>query len=259
LEIKVRSKKDSITGTRKITIFDNIAVACGYDFAADSLNWQPLAISGRTSLLSFLDVTFGLKFDPYTFNNKGRSVNQTELKVNKRLMRFSESNINLGVNWRLNQDFFKGKKKEEKPVEEPEIKPPDNLLGMPNKRADFSNPWNITFNYTFTYATRDNLKYFELLTGKKYDSNIMQTLNISGDVNITRKWKIGFSTGYDIQNKEFTFTRIDIYRDLHCWEIKFHWIPFGWRREWGFTINVKASVLQDLKYDMRRDFRDNVY
>jgi hypothetical protein len=258
LEIKVRSKKDSIIGTRKITLFDNVNVSCGYDFAADSLNWLPLTISGRTSFFSFLDVTFRLRFDPYIINNQGRNLNQTELQVNKRLMRFSESDLNIGINWRLNQDFFKGKKKKEEPEPAPGITPPDNLLGMP-KRPDFTNPWNITINYTFAFLTRDNKYYYEQYTGKKYTNNIIQTINIMGDVSITRKWKISFLTGYDIQQKDFSYTKIEIYRDLHCWEMSFYWVPFGYRKEWGFKINVKASVLQDLKYDMRRDFRDNVY
>jgi hypothetical protein len=259
LEIKVRSRKDTITGTRKITLFDNVSVSTGYDFAADSLNWQPFSITGRTSLFSFLDITFGLRFDPYIIGKNGQRVNQTELKVNNRALRFSESNLNIGVNWRLNQDFFKGKKKKEEPISEPAITPPDNLLGMPNRRPDFTNPWNVTINYTFAYLTFDNRLYYQHLTGKKYDSNIIQTINLSADVSITRKWKVKIDTGYDIQQKDFSFTRFEVYRDLHCWEMSFHWIPFGHRKEWGFKINVKASVLQDLKYDMRRDFRDNIY
>jgi hypothetical protein len=92
---------------------------------------------------------------------------------------------------------------------------------------------------------------------EKYEKDIVQSINFSGDVNITRKWKIGFTTGYDVKNKEFTYTSIDIYRDLHCWEMRFNWIPLGYRKGWNFQINVKASVLQDLKYKMQRDFRDN--
>ena len=262
LEIKVRSKKDTITGTRKITIFDNLAISCGYDFAADSLNWQPLSISGRTSLFSFMDITFRIGFDPYIINENGVRVHQTEAKVNKRAMRFSGSDLNIGLNWRLNQDFFKRKKKNEKPADEPQQQTesvfPQNTLGIPNTRPDFSSPWNITINYTFTYTTSDNYNYYRLLSNQKYDSRIVQTLNIIGDINITRKWKVGFTTGYDIQNKDFSYTSIDIYRDLHCWEMRLNWIPFGPRKGWSFQINVKASVLQDLKYKMQRDFRDNI-
>ena len=263
LEIKVRSKKDTITGVKKITIFDNVGISCGYDFAADSLNWQPLTITGRTSLFSFLDVTFRLGFDPYIINNQGKRINQTEAKVNKRAMRFSGSDLNIGLNWRLNQAFFKGKKKSAKPEDEPpqqaETVFPENNLGIPNARPDFSNPWNITLNYTFIYNTSDNYKYYMMLSNKKYDNNITQTINIRADVNITRKWKVEILSGYNIQENKVTYTEINVYRDLHCWEMKFGWVPFGDRQGWNFRINVKASVLKDLKYEMKKDFRDNIY
>lgn len=83
-----------------------------------------------------------------------------------------------------------------------------------------------------------------------------QTLNFSGDMNFTPNWKIGISTGYDFELLQFTYTAIDIYRNLHCWEMSFHWIPFGARRSYFFTINVKASVLQDLKLSRKRDWNE---
>jgi len=261
LEIKVRSKKDTILGTRKLTIFDNVGISFGYDFAADSLKWQPLTITGRTVLFSFLDINFQLGFDPYIIGKNGRRINQTELKANNRLMRFSGSNLGIGINWRLNQNFFKSKKKNEKTANasSQQIEPifPENSMGIPNTRPDFSNTWNITVNYTFRYSTSDNYYYYMYMENNKYNNEIIQTLNISGDVNITRKWKVGFTTGYDIKNNNITYTSIDIYRDLHCWEMGLKWVPFGFKTGWEFRINVKAPVLQDLKYEMKRDFRDN--
>jgi hypothetical protein len=70
---------------------------------------------------------------------------------------------------------------------------------------------------------------------------------------------VGFTTGYDFKAKDFSYTSFDIYRDLHCWEMSFKWIPFGYRRGWSFTINVKASVLKDLKLPLKQDFRDNIF
>jgi len=262
LQIKVKSKKDTITGMRKFTIFDNVGISCGYDFAADSLNWQPLTILGRTSLFSFLDITFRLSFDPYIINEEGRRVNQTEARVNGRGMRFSGSELNFNLNWRINQDFFKRKKKEEKSADaapkQQESVFPTNSLGMPNVRPDFRTPWSVTITYMFIYTTFDNLLYYTAnRTFKKYDSNIVQNINIVADVSITRKWKIGITTNYDIQQRNISYTSIDVYRDLHCWEMKFRWVPFGWRKSWEFTINVKASVLQDLKYKTEKNFMDN--
>jgi hypothetical protein len=262
LEIKVNSKKDTITGTRKISIFDNVSISCGYDFAKDSLNWEPLRISGRTRLFSFLDINFGIEFDPYTLDKQGDRTNQKEIQVNKRLMRFSKSNLNIGVNWRLNRNFFnKLKKNEESNNEHGEQAEPifsTNNLGVPNNRPNFNNPWNVSINYTFQYLTSDNLNYYKYLTGKKYDSNIIQTIYLGADFNITRKWKVEIGTGYDINLKDFTFTQIKIYRDLHCWEMDLTWVPFGQRKGWEFNIKVKAAVLKDLKLNLKDDYRDKI-
>ncbi len=270
LEMKVKSRRDTITGTKKIVLLENVTLSCYYDFAADSLNWSMFTISGRTTLFKQLYLTFNIGFDPYCYNDQGIRVNETELKKNKRLLRFASSDINVGLNWTLNKELFTGKK-DKKKFETPQQEElfTENTLGMPNKRPDFSNPWSLTINYTFAYTVRDNNYYYinsryynqRGITSedaeKRYNSNIIQTLNISGDINITKKWKVGFTTGYDFTQKDLSYTSLDVYRDLHCWEMRFNWIPFGIRRGWSFTINVKASVLQDLKYNMKRDFREN--
>lgn len=265
IEIKVRSKKDTITGTKKIPIFDNLTIAMGYDFAADSLRWQPLTISGRSTLCKQLNITFNLSFDPYVIEN-GKRVNKTEWKVNKRLLRFSNANVNVGLNLVLNKDLFTGKKTKNKNETEQaknsESILDQNLTGMPNVHPDFNNPWSFTINYTFAYTASDNYNYYIVSTAtdatKPYEHKFVQTLNILGEFSITKKWKVGFTTGYDFVQKEMSYTSIDIYRDLHCWEMRFNWIPFGYRKGWSFTINVKASVLKDLKYKMQKDFRDNL-
>jgi hypothetical protein len=40
---------------------------------------------------------------------------------------------------------------------------------------------------------------------------------VAGDVNVTEKWKFSMQTGYDFEQKDFAFTQITIYRNLHCW------------------------------------------
>ena len=86
---------------------------------------------------------------------------------------------------------------------------------------------------------------------------VIQTLGMSGNVSITPKWKIGFMTGWDFEASDLSYTSISIYRDLHCWEMRFNWIPTGYQQSWNFTINAKASLLQDLKLNKKKDFRDN--
>ncbi len=272
IEMKVRSRKDTITGTKKIVLIENLTLSEYYDFAADSMNWSMFTISGRTTLFKQLYITFSLGFDPYCYNAQGVRINRTELKENKRLLRLSSTDVTIGLNWTLNQEFFKGKneKKEKKQQEQQPELFTENTLGMPTHRPDFNTPWSLTINYSFAYTSRDNpyfymsynnLALYDILMSeaeKSHIGRIIQTINVSGEFNITKKWKIGFTTGYDITNRDISYTSIDIYRDLHCWEMRFNFIPFGPRRGWSFTLNVKASVLQDLKIPLKHDFRENL-
>ena len=268
VEMKVASKKDSITGNKKIVLLEDFSASMYYNFAADSMNWSMLSLTGRTTIFRQLYITFNLEFDPYSRDSLGNRTKYTEWKVNKKLLRFSSSGISLGFNWHFDKNTFSGKKKSENQTEEENRRKSDalseNKLGIPNNRPDYDNPWSVTLNYTFNYNTRENMLYFKRLAEKKYvdekkyENNMVHTVNITGDVSITKKWKIGFSSGYDIVNKELTYTSIDIYRDLHCWEMRFNWIPLGFQKGWRFTINVKAAVLQSIKLNMKRDFRDNL-
>ena len=52
---------------------------------------------------------------------------------------------------------------------------------------------------------------------------------------------------------------VGISRDLHCWEMRFNWVPFGKYTSYSFTINARASMLHDLKWDKKSDWRDNLY
>ena len=85
---------------------------------------------------------------------------------------------------------------------------------------------------------------------------VVQTLGFNGELNITPKWKITLMTGWDFTNNELSFTKIDVYRDLHCWEMRFGWIPKGDQQSWNFSINVKASILQDMKLNKKKSNLD---
>jgi hypothetical protein len=71
---------------------------------------------------------------------------------------------------------------------------------------------------------------------------------------VTKNWKIGFNSGYNLDTKEFTPTQLNIYRDLHCWDLSINWIPFGTYQSYRVDLKVKASILQDLKLTRRKDF-----
>ena len=109
----------------------------------------------------------------------------------------------------------------------------------------FDVPWSLRMAYNFNYSKPG------------VNTNITQTMTMAGDVKLTSKTAITYNTGYDFKENEITMTRIGISRDLHCWEMSFSWIPVGYMRSWNFTIRAKASMLQDLKYERRKDYHEN--
>ena len=119
---------------------------------------------------------------------------------------------------------------------------------------DFSLPWNFGFNYTVNYSiSRGNYP------PKGYKKNITQTIGFNGSVNLTPKTGVTFQGGYDIKQNKLTTSSVSISRDLHCWQMSFSWIPFGYHRSWSFNIGVKAASLSDLKYDKSQSMYDNMY
>jgi hypothetical protein len=74
----------------------------------------------------------------------------------------------------------------------------------------------------------------------------------SGDLQLSDKWSVGASSGYDLKNAGFTYTSLNFARDLMSWRMNFSWVPFSTRASWNFFIGIKSSILQDLKYEQRR-------
>jgi hypothetical protein len=242
----VRNRKDTITGVKKIALIDDFTIRCSYDIARDSVNWSPITLSGRSTIIKGLSINYGSTWSLYTLDSLGRSTNTTEWQANHRLIRLDNTTWDLGMSYSLSSDKVKGKKKTDKgtPQERKDV------YDYYDYYVDFDIPWSFSVNYNFHY----NKPWVN--SSKKRVEQITQTLGFSGQLNITPKWKISLTTGWDFVHGELSYTSIDVYRDLHCWEMRFGWIPKGGQQSWNFSINVKASILQDMKLNKKKDFRD---
>ncbi len=248
LEIKVPSKKDTITGLRKIKLIESFTISGNYDLAKDSMNMSKITMSGRTTLWKNLNIQYGSIWDPYAKDSAGFSINEYEWNVNRRLLRLDQTTWRLSFGFKLGDTDFKKKDKPEGATDS-EM---DEINNNPGDFVDWSIPWSINLNYNFTYT--NNLDYINYVKVPK--ETIVQTLSFNGQVNITPKWKFTFNSGWDFTSNKLSYTTINLYRDLHCWEMRFSWTPLGIRQSWNFSINVKASILQDLKLNKKKDFRD---
>jgi hypothetical protein len=82
------------------------------------------------------------------------------------------------------------------------------------------------------------------------------SLIFRGGFNLTERWKV--SVDAPLQFTEFkkidlgAGCNINISRDLHCWQMSLNLIPYGYYRSFNFMLQVKSSVLQDLKLTKKR-------
>lgn len=253
LEMKVPDKNDTVEGMRKIVLLEAFNISSGYDLARDSVNWQPLRLTARTTLFKKLLINFSAAYTPYVLNENGVLTNELLWHKEGRLFQKQNSQWTLNMSWNLNSkaDHNQTTGDYHSPTEM-QYSPFSNPNEILSDHVDFSIPWNLTLGVNYSRLS----SYIVSIAG--YQTNQSATLTARGDLNLTEKWKIGFSSGYDFINKDFTYTSIDFYRDLHCWEMRMNWIPFGPRQGWNFSISVKAPMLQDLKYEKRNDFRNRM-
>lgn len=264
LEAKLLTESDTAEATsKKIPLMENIDLGTSYNFAADSFQLAPISIRARTSFFDRkLSVNFSTTLDPYatstyTTSNEQESVrriNEYAWNNGQGLGTIRNASLNLNASLNPSSAQNQGEVRDQitddflqqggimNEVVESEI---NRIVTDPSQYIDWSIPWNVTFGY--------NLAYNKQTSGAK---NITQTINISGDVSISDKWKINLNTGYDAQSNEITQTMIGIARDLHCWQMNVNWIPFGKFTSYNIDIRVKSSLLSDLKVSRRRSFFD---
>jgi lipopolysaccharide assembly outer membrane protein LptD (OstA) len=260
-EAKVRDKDSTKTEPKKVMLLNNLNLSSSYDITADSLKLAPIRVSGGTQLFNQkMNVNFGTTLNPYAINSRGTSINKWNIDNGGSLFRMTSANMT------LNYSLKSASKKDKKDKNNQNVQNggrEDDLFG---KNADLGNqkqslftkedednqdksdgffnskiPWDLTFAYSLTYT---NINRENSISGN--------SLMISGNVDLTPKWKMGISTGYDLVKRGVTYTNIRMERDLLSWRMSFNWIPFGTYTSWGFFIGIKSSVLSDLKWEKNK-------
>ncbi|NNL82801.1 MAG: LPS-assembly protein LptD, partial [Winogradskyella sp.] len=261
-EAKVRNKDSTETEPQKIVLLNNLNFTTAYDIAADSLRWSPVRMTGGTQIFDKqMNINFSATLDPYALDSNNNKINTFNINNGGSLFRLTSANIN--VSYSLSSKTFSGSKDDDQNAINESVRSggrADDLFGKPQDFADqrltddtkkkkeedselynFKIPWSIRFAYTVNYANT-----------RRQNAISSHSLMFSGDIELSPKWSIGGSSGYDFLNKGITFTQLRFERDLLSWRMNFSWIPFSNRSSWNFFIGIKSSLLKDLKYDQRR-------
>jgi len=258
-EAKVTDKDSTKTEPKKIMLLNNLNFSTSYDISADSLKWAPVRISGGTQLFKQkMNVNFAATLDPYAINNSGQRINTWNIDNGGSLFRMTSANMTLNYAFSSKDGQMKEKKNKQG---ERNGGREDDLFGTNTDLGDrrdsqfkdsdeekdpiseffkYELPWDMNLAYSLTYSNSNREKK---ITGN--------SLMVSMNTDLTPKWKIGVSTGYDFVNKGVTFTQFRFERDLLSWRMDFNWVPFGDNAYWGFFIGIKAGVLSDIKWEKR--------
>ncbi|WP_293892802.1 putative LPS assembly protein LptD [Flavobacterium sp.] len=258
-EAKVTDKDSTKTEPRKVMLLNNLNFSTSYDITADSLKWSPMRVSGGTQFFKQkMNVNFGMTLDPYAISNSGKRINTWNIDNGGSLFRMTSANMTLNYAF-SSKDLEDGEKKNTQGERNGGRE--DDLFGSNTDLSDrrqsqfkedateseppteffkYKLPWDMNLAYSLTFSNNNREKK---ITG----NSVMVSMN----TDLTPKWKIGVSTGYDFVQKGVTFTQLRFERDLLSWRMDFNWVPFGDNPYWGFFIGIKAGVLSDIKWDKR--------
>ncbi|TNJ46618.1 LPS-assembly protein LptD [Tamlana fucoidanivorans] len=260
-EAKVRDKDSTATEAKKIILLNNLNFSTAYNIAGDSLQWSPVRMSGGTQFFdNKLSINFGATLDPYALDNNNNRIDKFNIENGGSLFRLTSGNLT--ASWSLSN---KNKKKGDEDDDRLEENlrgggRADDLFGvsddysnqqMGKKKDDKDKPPSELYKHKIPWSLR--LAYAVNYSNNRRQNEISShSLMFSGDIELTDKWSIGGSSGYDFKNFGFTPTQLRFERDLMSWRMNFSWTPFGPWKQWNFFIGIKSSLLQDLKYEKRR-------
>lgn len=263
VEAKVRAKDSTATEPKKIFLLNSLNFSTNYNIAADSLNFSPVRMSGGTQLFdNKMSVNFGATLDPYALDNTNRKINEFNINNGGSLFRISSANFTMSYN--LSNDSFGGDSDENDAAKNESLRSggrADDLFGKPQDFADrrlnnsnkndeeakptdlykYKIPWSLRLAYALNYNN-----------SRRQNEISSHSLMFSGDIELSPRWSVGASSGYDFKNNGFTYTQLRFERDLESWRMNFSWIPFSSRSSWNFFIGIRSSILSDLKYDKQR-------
>lgn len=275
IEMKLRNDNDT-TGAnpfKKISLIDNFSISSAYNLAVDSMQWSIFNTNLRIKLGKSHSLSLSGAFDPYMYalNNNGNPVRVNKLRWdNGQFPRFLGTSTSYSYN--LNNLTFKKTKNKKEDTIKPDLQS-NTLLDKTNSNLTdekkdtkktkvekdddgyekLNVPWSISFNYSVRYA---NTSVFDK-TKMEYKMDFTHNLGVSGNISLTKNWKLSATSSYDFKAKEFTYTNVNVTRNLHCWTMTASIVPFGIYRSYVFHIGVNASMLKDLKYNKQSGYQTN--
>lgn len=278
IEMKMKSDKDSI-GYKKVSIIDELGASMTYNPLAEQRQWSDLNMRIRLKLTKSYTFNLNAIFATYAYimqNGRPTISDRSEYSYG-RFGRFQGMSQNFSYTLNpqklsklLRGDFSKnGKKKNEEDeydtgvdtnvdddIERGKHAVSDNQSSMAETDEDgyllFNMPWSLTFGYGISMREDLSNNYSVRDDGTvSFGYRFTQTLNMGGNIQLSKGWNISFSSGYDFDMKRLSMTTASLSRDLHCFSMSAS-VVLAPYTSYNFSFRCNAATLTDaLKYDKR--------
>lgn len=246
-ELKTKAKNDTTQEFKRTRLIDALSFRGNYNFQADSMNFSNISTSLRVSPVKSLSVVVTGSYSIYGWSDStGASIAEFATVNNGRLGRFEQVNVTTGYT-------FASKESRDKIDENQELfsnywEADFQYYALnPSQIIDYSIPWKATLSHTFYSNVNKNITD---ANRTKYLTT--QTLSLSGDMSFTKRWKVAFSSNYDLIQKKLVQTNVSLNRDMHCWQLAFTWIPIGGNQSFVFRLNSTSNLFRDAKLELRK-------
>lgn len=275
VEMKVRSDRDS-TGVRKLSIIDELGASMSYNFAAVTKPWSNLNTRLRLKLTKHYTFSLNATWATYAyeFNEQGRVIvgDRTEYSYGRfgRFQGMSQNwsytfNNNTLNDWqnKWNRIFHRNRNTEDDDEDSDENPNADRTYYAKTQSApgkgkepgskaaevdedgyvEYSLPWSFSISYGINM--RENTQAQIDVERMRYPWKFTHSMNMSGNMKLTNKWNINFSSGWDFTYHELTTTTMSVTRDLHCFNMSCSMVlkPYT---SYNFTIKANSGMLSDL-------------
>ena len=290
LEMKVHGDRDTID--RKVSLIDELSASMSYNFAAQTKPWSNLNTRLR---IKFPKLNYTFSFNAtwatyaYEIDDNGRVYvgDRTEYSYG-RFGRFQGMSQNFSYTfsnntlrdwknkWNSLVNRFSSDEEETDDSEEDENDDNPNAdrtgsaartASAPGKKGgaapvdddgyvEYSLPWSFSISYGV--SMRENTSAPINVDRMRYPWKLTHSLNMSGNVKLTNKWNINFSSGWDFNYHDFTMTTMSVTRDLHCFNMSCSVVlkPYT---SYNFSVKANSSMLADLlKINKRSSYNNYV-
>lgn len=257
IEAKIQQKDSTQTEPKKVMLLNSLNFSSSYNVITKQ--FSPVSVTGGTSLFDGkLPINFGMTLNPYAIDENGRQMEKFNINNGGSLFRLTNANISTNYSF-SNRDKSKTKNNDNTPSggraddlfgssrsinDMQETKKESESKEDEGKKTHYNAtiPWDINLAYSLTYSN--------MARESRISNN---SIMFSGNVELSPKWQVGVSSGYDFINKGITYTQLRFERDLDSFRMSFHFTPIGYRNSWYFFIGIKSSMLSDLKWEKNKE------